>query len=190
MVLTETSAAALGATAPAFSLRGVDEKTWTLATARGKNGLLVMFICNHCPYVKAVREKMIRDARDLGAHDVGVIAINANDPRDYPEDSFANMQRIAREFAYPFPYVVDETQAVAKSYGAVCTPEFFGYDKDLKLRYHGRLDASGRSNDPNVRRDLFDAMTQIARTGQGPAEQIPSVGCSIKWAKRSSREHE
>jgi len=119
-----------------------------------------------------------------------VIAINANDPRDYPEDSFANMQRIAREFAYPFPYVVDETQAVAKSYGAVCTPEFFGYDKDLKLRYHGRLDASGRSNDPNVRRDLFDAMTQIARTGQGPAEQIPSVGCSIKWAKRSTREHE
>lgn len=184
MVLTETSATALGTVAPAFSLRGVDDKTWTPDAARGKNGLVVMFICNHCPYVKAVREKMIRDAMDLAALDVGVIAINSNDPSDYPEDSFENMRRVAREFAYPFPYVFDETQAVAKSYGAVCTPEFFGYDKDLKLRYHGRLDASGRSPDPSVRRELFNAMTQIARTGQGPAEQHPSIGCSIKWARR------
>jgi peroxiredoxin len=184
MVLTETSATALGAVAPAFSLRGVDGESWTLDAARGKNGLVVMFICNHCPYVKAVREKMIRDARDLAALDVGVIAINSNDPRDYPDDSFENMQRVAREFAYPFPYVFDQTQAVAKSYDAVCTPEFFGYDKDLKLRYHGRLDASGRSLDPSARRELFNAMTQIARTGLGPAEQHPSMGCSIKWAKR------
>jgi peroxiredoxin len=186
MVLTETSATTSGAAAPAFNLRGVDGKTWTLDTARGKNGLLVMFICNHCPYVKAVREKMIRDARDLAALDVGVIAINANDPRDYPEDSFEHMQRVAREFGYPFPYVFDATQDVAKSYGAVCTPEFFGYDKDLKLRYHGRLDASGRGPGPTARRELFEAMTQIARTGRGPAEQIPSIGCSIKWAKRGN----
>jgi peroxiredoxin len=187
MVLTETTATTPGAPAPAFSLRGVDGKTWTLDTARGKNGLVVMFICNHCPYVKAVREKMIRDARDLAAADVGVIAVNSNDPRDYPEDSFDNMQRIAREFGYPFPYVFDETQETAKSYGAVCTPEFFGYDRDLKLRYHGRLDAGGRSADPSARRELFEAMKQIAQTGQGPKEQMPSIGCSIKWRTGANR---
>ena len=184
MVLTETAASALGTPAPAFSLRGVDGRIWTLDTARGKNGLVVMFICNHCPYVKAVRHKMIRDARDLAALDVGVIAINSNDPRDYPEDSFENMQQISREFGYPFAFVFDETQAVAISYGAVCTPEFFGYDKNLKLRYHGRLDASGRSPDPNARRELYEAMVQVAHTGVGPAEQHPSIGCSIKWSRR------
>jgi peroxiredoxin len=181
MVRTETPLAELGQSAPAFSLPGVDGKTWTLDTARGRNGLLVMFICNHCPYVKAVRDKMIRDAHDLQPLGIGVIAISSNDPADYPEDSFENMKRVAREFAYPFPYVFDESQDVAKAYGAVCTPDFFGYDRDLKLRYRGRLDASGRSADPNARRELFEAMKQVAQTGQAPHEQIPSVGCSIKW---------
>lgn len=183
MVRTETPVAEVGQSAPAFSLPGVDGKTWTLEAARGTNGLLVMFICNHCPYVKAVREKMMRDARDLQAAGVGVIAVSSNDPTDYPEDSFENMKRVAREYGYPFPYVFDESQEVAKAYGAVCTPDFFGYDKDLKLRYRGRLDASGRSPDPNARRELFEAMTQIARTGEGPREQVPSIGCSIKWSR-------
>lgn len=181
MVRTETPDTELGQAAAAFSLPGVDGKTWTRETARGDNGLLVMFICNHCPYVKAVRDKMIRDARDLQALGIGVIAINSNDPADYPEDSFANMQRVAREYDYPFPYVFDESQEVAKAYGAVCTPDFFGYDKDLKLRYRGRLDASGKSPDPNARRELYEAMAQVVRTGRGPSEQLPSVGCSIKW---------
>jgi peroxiredoxin len=181
MALTRTLASVLGTAAPDFRLPGVDGRTWTPQTARGPNGLLVLFICNHCPYVKAVRAKMIRDVRDLQPQGIGAIAINANDPADYPEDSFDNMKRVAREFDYPFPYVFDESQAVARAYGAVCTPEFFGYDKDLKLRYHGRLDASGRSADPHAHRELFEAMTQIARTGEGPREQMPSIGCSIKW---------
>lgn len=183
MVRTETPIAQLGQTAPPFNLPGVDGKTWTLESARGKRGLLVMFICNHCPYVKTVREKMIRDARDLQALDIGVIAISANDPADYPEDSFENMKRVARAYNYPFPYVFDESQEVAEAYGAVCTPDFFGYDKDLKLRYRGRLDASARSSDPNARRELFDAMRQIAETGEATKDQMPSVGCSIKWRR-------
>jgi peroxiredoxin len=183
MARTETPTPALGQHAPAFSLPGVDGRLWTLDTARGPNGLLVMFICNHCPYVKAVRDKMIREVHDLKALGIGAIAISSNDPADYPEDSFENMKRVAHEYSYPFPYVFDETQEVAVAYGAVCTPDFFGYNKDLQLQYRGRLDASGRSPDPNVPRDLYEAMKQIARTGTGPREQVPSVGCSIKWKK-------
>ena len=189
MVRTETPVPALGSPAPSFSLPGTDGRTWTLAESRGENGLLVMFICNHCPYVKAVRDKIIRDVRELKAHGIGAIAISSNDPSDYPEDSFENMKRVAQEYQFPFPYVFDETQEVARAYGAVCTPDFFGYDKDLKLRYRGRLDASGRSPDPHARRELFEAMKQIAQSGHGPREQVPSVGCSIKWASRSGREH-
>ncbi len=181
MVLTETPAPDLGQRARPFSLRGVDGRIWTLEQARGENGLLVMFICNHCPYVKAVREKIIRDVRELKGYGIGAIAINSNDPTDYPEDSFENMQRIAREYNYPFPYVFDETQEVARAYGAVCTPDFFGYNKNLELQYRGRLDASGKSSDPTARRELFEAMKQIAQTGRGPREQMPSIGCSIKW---------
>src|SRR5437899_1856644 len=135
-----------------FDLLGVDGRRHNLASVRGKNGLVVMFICNHCPYVKAVRERIIRDVRDLEALGVRAIAISANDPTNYPEDSFENMKRVAREHAYPFPYVYDESQGVAKAYGAVCTPEFFGYDKDLKLKYHGRLDASRREQAANAKR--------------------------------------
>jgi len=144
--------------------------------------LLVMFICNHCPYVKAVRERLVRDTRELLDYGIKSVAIMSNDPDQYEEDSPENMRRIAREYDFPFPYLLDETQQVAKAYGAVCTPDFFGYNADLELQYRGRLDASRKETAPeDARRDLFEAMVQVARTGKGPAEQIPSMGCSIKW---------
>ncbi|MHB8346653.1 MAG: thioredoxin family protein [Acidiferrobacterales bacterium] len=186
MVRTETPVCDFGRPAPEFALRGVDGQIWTLAASRGESGLLVMFICNHCPYVKAVRERIIRDARELRGFGINSIAIMSNDPTDYPEDSFVNMERIARESGFPFPYVYDETQDVAKAYGAVCTPDFFGYNKDLKLQFRGRLDESRKEAVPGARRELFEAMKQIARTGQGPLEQVPSIGCSIKWMKESA----
>jgi len=165
-----------------FSLPGVDGKTWTLEQCKGPNGLVVMFICNHCPYVKAIRERLVRDCKELQQHGIGSVAIMSNDPADYPEDSFENMQKIAREFAFPFPYLFDESQALAKAYGAVCTPDFFGYNSKLELQYRGRLDASGSRPAPaDAKRELFDAMVQVAQSGQGPAEQTPSIGCSIKW---------
>jgi peroxiredoxin len=181
MALAETPICEFGMPAPMFSLPGVDGKTRTLADCRGPKGLLVMFICNHCPYVKAVRDRLIREANELQPLGIGVVAISSNDPSDYPEDSFDNMKKVAKEFAYPFPYLFDETQEVAKAYGAVCTPDFFGYSANLKLQYRGRLDESGRQAVPNARRELFEAMKQIAQTGRGPAEQVPSMGCSIKW---------
>lgn len=166
-----------------FDLPGVDGRRHTLGSARGPNGLLVMFICNHCPYVKAIRDRIVRDCKELAAHGIGSIAIMSNDPTDYPDDSFDNMRRVAQEFAFTFPYALDETQGVAKSYDAVCTPEFFGFNADLELQYHGRLDASKASPVPNARRELFEAMVQIARTGSGPAEQTAALGCSIKWKR-------
>ena len=173
----------LGSRAPDFDLLGTDGKRYDLASSRGPNGLLVMFICNHCPYVKAIRERLILDCADLTTHGIGSVAIMSNDPFDYPEDSFENMRQIALRFRYPFPYVLDESQDVARIYGAECTPDFFGFNSDLRLRYRGRLDASERATAPSARRELFDAMVQIARTGEGPAKQIASIGCSIKWKK-------
>jgi len=182
MVSTETPVCDFGASAIDFSLSGVDGKTWSLSDCRGENGLLVMFICNHCPYVKAIRERLVRDTRELLEYGIKSVAIMSNDPAQYEEDSLENMQRIAAEFDFPFPYLIDETQEVAKAYGAVCTPDFFGYNAELKLQYRGRLDASRKETAPaDAKRDLFDAMTQVAKTGKGPAEQIPSMGCSIKW---------
>lgn len=181
MVRTETPVCNFGRPAPGFSLPGVDGRIWTLQDARGPRGLLVMFICNHCPYVKAVRDRIIRDCRDLRAHGIHCIAVNSNDPADYPEDSFENMKKVAEALAFPFPYVFDETQEVAKAYGAVCTPDFFGYNAELKLQYRGRLDESRKEPVPGAKRELFEAMKMIAETGQGPREQYPSVGCSIKW---------
>jgi len=182
MVSLETPVCDFGQPAPDFSLPGVDGRTWTLADCRGEKGLLVMFICNHCPYVKAIRDRLVRDTRELRALGVNSVAIMSNDPADYPEDSFENMKRIAEEEDFPFPYLLDETQAVAKAFGAVCTPDFFGYNQDLELQYRGRFDASRKDTAPeDARRDLFLAMKQVAETGQGPEEQIPSMGCSIKW---------
>jgi peroxiredoxin len=182
MAALETPVCAFGRPAPDFALPGVDGRAWTLQDCRGEKGLLVMFICNHCPYVKAVRERIVRDCRELLGHGVHSVAIMSNDPTDYPEDSFDNMRRIATELDFPFPYLLDGTQAVARAYGAVCTPDFFGYDAALGLQYRGRLDASRRDTaPPDARRELFEAMVQVARTGRGPAEQVPSIGCSIKW---------
>lgn len=182
MASLETPVCDFGAQALDFSLPGTDGKPWALADCAGPNGLLVMFICNHCPYVKAIRERLVRDTaalRDLGVYSV---AIMSNDQTEYPEDSFENMGKIAAEYGFPFPYLLDETQQVAQQYGAVCTPDFFGYNADLQLQYRGRLDASRKESAPaDARRDLFEAMRQVASTGQGPAEQIPSMGCSIKW---------
>ena len=182
MVSLETPVCEFGLAAHDFSLPGVDGKTWTLQDCKGERGLLVMFICNHCPYVKAVRERIVRDTRELLEHGIKSVAIMSNDPSQYAEDSFTNMRKIAAQYDFPFPYLLDESQAVAKAYGAVCTPDFFGYNAELKLQYRGRLDASRKETAPaEVRRDLFEAMLQVAQTGQGPVDQIPSMGCSIKW---------
>jgi peroxiredoxin len=170
-----------------FSLPGVDGKVWTPELARGENGLLVMFICNHCPYVQSIRERIVRDTNELAKMGINSIAVMSNDPTDYEEDSFENMKLVAKEFNFPFPYVLDESQEVAQAYGAVCTPDFFGYNKDLKLQYRGRLDASRKeAAAADVRRDLFEAMSAVAKTGQGPQDQIPSMGCSIKWKNEAA----
>lgn len=164
-----------------FNLLGVDGKRYTLENVRGKNGLLVMFICNHCPYVKSIRERIVRDTLELKQHGISSIAIMSNDPVEYAEDSFEHMKEVAQAFNYPFPYVLDETQQIAKEYGAVCTPDFFGFNAKLELQYRGRLDASRKDTVLDAPRDLYEAMVSVAKTGKGPTEQIPSMGCSIKW---------
>lgn len=182
MVSLETPVCEFGLPAIDFSLPGVDGRNWSLEQARGARGLLVMFICNHCPYVKAIRDRLVRDTRELKDYGINAVAIMSNDPAEYDEDSFENMRRVAEQFDFPFPYLIDETQEVAKAYGAVCTPDFFGYNADLELQYRGRLDASRKqAAAPDVRRELFDAMKQVAQTGHGPKQQIPGMGCSIKW---------
>lgn len=167
--------------APDFDLPGVDGVRYSLANARGEKGLLVMFICNHCPYVKSIRDRLVRDTLELQQYGINTIAIMSNDPAEYEEDSFENMKLAVERYGYPFPYVWDETQQVAKSYGAVCTPDFFGFNADLELQYRGRLDASRKEAVANAPRDLFEAMRQVATTGHGPLEQFSSMGCSIKW---------
>ena len=182
MVSLQTPICDFGLPAIDFALPGVDGKTWSLQDCAGEKGLLVMFICNHCPYVKAIKERIVRDTRELKALGVNTVAIMSNDATQYEEDSFENMQKIAAEWGFDFPYLVDESQAVAKAYGAVCTPDFFGYNADLKLQYRGRLDESRKETAAEgVHRDLFESMRQVAESGNGPEEQIPSMGCSIKW---------
>jgi peroxiredoxin len=171
----------LGSRAADFSLRGIDGRRHSLADVAGRNGTLVMFVCNHCPYVKAVAERIARDVRELRAHGIGAIAINPNDAVNYPEDAFELMKPFADAHGFDFPYVHDETQDVARAYGAVCTPDFFGFDAQRTLRYHGRLDASRKEPVANAPRELYDAMVAIARGGEAPAAQNPSFGCSIKW---------
>jgi peroxiredoxin len=164
-----------------FRLPGVDGKTYRLEDVRGPRATLVMFICNHCPYVRAVIDRIVRDARELQPHGVGAVAIMPNDTASYPEDSFDNMKRFAREHAFCFPYLIDESQDTARAYDAACTPDFFGFNAALELQYRGRLDASRMTPMAGARRDLFEAMKVIAETGEGPREQVPSIGCSIKW---------
>ena len=165
-----------------FSLPGTDGRMHDLQDIKGPNGTLVMFICNHCPYVQAVMDRIVRDARDLQAKGVGVVAISANDVQDYPQDGPEQMAAEAARHGFTFPYLYDESQSVARAYGAECTPDFFGYNADGELQYRGRLDASRRTAGPvDARRDLYEAMVQIAETGRGPEDQVPSMGCSIKW---------
>lgn len=182
MVSLETPVCEFGKPAVDFSLPDVDGKLWTLEQCSGEKGLLVMFICNHCPYVKAIRERLVRDTAELKSLGINSVAIMSNDPSQYEEDSPENMKKVAAEFNFSFPYLLDATQEVAKQYGAVCTPDFFGYNHELKLQYRGRLDASRKETAPaDARRDLFEAMKLVAQTGSGPDDQIPSMGCSIKW---------
>ena len=182
MVALNPPVCAFGSPASDFDLPGSDGRRHTLASCRGANGLLVMFICNHCPYVKAVIGRIVRDCRELASLGIGSVAIMSNDVTVYPEDAPENMAALARELAFPFPYLYDETQAVARAYGAVCTPDFFGYNSRLELQYRGRLDASGRNPaPPDAPRELFAAMQAIADSGQGPRQQQASIGCSIKW---------
>jgi peroxiredoxin len=163
-------------------LPGVDGNEHQLSAHCGPGGLVIVFICNHCPYVKGQIARMVRDAAELDAHGVGFVAINSNDADAYPEDSFEKMQLFAREHRIRFPYLHDADQAIAHAYGAVCTPDFFGFNADMKLQYRGRLDASRHADAPaDMKRELFDAMIEIARSGRGPSEQTPSIGCSIKW---------
>jgi len=182
MVRMETPICDFGWKAPDFALPATDGKTYSLKDVAGPNGVLVMFICNHCPYVKAVIDRIVRDVAELKTLGVGAVAIMSNDATEYPEDSFDNMRLLAEKLGFPMPYVLDASQDIAKTYGAVCTPDFFGFNRNLELQYRGRLDESRKETAPaDVRRDLFEAMKQVAETQQGPAEQISSMGCSIKW---------
>jgi peroxiredoxin len=171
----------IGWKAQDFALKGIDGKTYGLADARGPKGTLVAFICNHCPYVKAIAGRLADEAKAIAALGVGTIAVMPNDTVGYPADSFENMKVFARQHGFTFPYVIDESQEVARAYGAVCTPDFFGFNAKDELQYRGRLDASRTSLVPGARRDLYEAMKLVAETGRGPAEQLLSVGCSIKW---------
>jgi peroxiredoxin len=164
-----------------FDLADPEGRRFSLANVRGANGTLVMFICNHCPYVRAVADRLAGDARELQRLGIGVIAIMSNDYRRYPEDAPKKMVAFARQHGFTFPYVVDETQDVARAYGAVCTPDFFGFNATLELQYRGRLDESGMQFKPDARRELLEAMIRVAETGEGPRDQIASMGCSIKW---------
>jgi peroxiredoxin len=178
---TGSPAGELGRAASGFSLPATDGRTCTLEDVRGAKGLVVIFMCNHCPYVQAALPRIVREARELAALGIGTVGINSNDGIAYPEDSFPRMKVLAAEHQLPFPYLHDESQQVARAYDAVCTPEFYGYDANLILRYRGRLDASRKDPIPDARRELFEAMQQIAQTGAGPDVQNPAFGCSIKW---------
>jgi peroxiredoxin len=165
-----------------FTLPGTDGSSHSLAGCAGENGLVVAYICNHCPYVVASIGRIVSDAKVLRAAGVGFVAICANDEVAYPQDSFENMKVFAAKHHFPFPYLQDRDQSVARAYDAVCTPDYFGFNGQLELQYRGRLDAAKvEPATPGLRRDLLDAMTEVARGGGGPQSQIPSIGCSIKW---------
>jgi peroxiredoxin len=170
--------------APGFELEGVDGRRHKLADLKGKNGTLVMFICNHCPYVKGVIGGVVEDCKALAEDGVTAVAIMPNDTETYPVDNFDRMKEFAQQHRFTFPYLIDPTQDVARAYGAVCTPDIFGFDAGLALRYRGRVQEMAGSNPvPGAKRELLEGMRMIARTGKGPADQIPAIGCSIKWRR-------
>ena len=182
MALTKTPVCDFGKKAENFKLKSINNKVLTLNDIKGEKATLIMFICNHCPYVKAIIKDLAKDCNELRNDGISSVAIMSNDTKNYPEDSFDNMKKLATKYNFTFPYLYDETQEVAKLYGAVCTPDFFGFNKNKKLQYRGRLDASRKeAGSPDLRRDLFEAMKGVAQTGKGPSEQIASMGCSIKW---------
>ncbi|MEQ8348162.1 MAG: thioredoxin family protein [Sneathiellaceae bacterium] len=181
MAATESQVCDFGRSAVAFDLFGVDNRRHSLADIRGEKGTLVMFICNHCPYVRRIIEPLVQDVHRLMAEGIGAVAIMPNDTDAYPDDSFEMMRHHAIEWGFGFPYVIDEQQTVARAYGAICTPDFFGYNADLKLQYRGRFDDGSGGSAGSGRHELLEAMRQIAETGEGPREQTASIGCSIKW---------
>jgi len=184
MVELSTPVCNFGEKAHGFNLKSVDGKLWSLNDCKGDKGVLVMFLCNHCPYVQAILEKLVVETDVLATKGIGCVAINPNDYISFPEDSYENMIKTAKKLGFGFPYLIDETQEIAKKYDSICTPDFFGYNKNLELQYRGRFDDRGIESviNPN-QSDLFKAMFAISRTGKGPAEQQPSIGCSIKWRK-------
>lgn len=182
MVATQQPLCAFGWKAPDFRLADADGRIFRRDDVKGDRGLMVMFICNHCPFVRAIADRIGEDARVLRSLGIGVVAIMPNDYESHPDDAPPMMKRFADQHGFLFPYLVDQTQDVARAYGAVCTPDFFGFNADLELQYRGRLDASGRSPSPaDAPRELVEAMRLVAETGQGPERQTASIGCSIKW---------
>ena len=183
MVSLNTPLCNFGLKAKSFSLLGIDNKSWTLDKAKGKNGLLIMFICNHCPYVKAILPRLINDLSELKKIGINAIAISSNDVINYPQDSFEEMKKLSVLHNFTFPYIFDESQSVAKSYNAICTPDFFGFNRELELQYRGRFDSTGREEIPPTdnKKDLYEAMKLISETQKGPEIQFSSIGCSLKW---------
>ena len=181
-MLTQTPICDFGKKAIPFKLKSTEGKIISLDELKGENGTLVMFICNHCPYVKAITKDIVEDCNELKKIGINSVAISSNDPTNYPEDSFDNMIKFAKKNDFSFPYLIDETQETAKAYDAVCTPDFFGYNKDLELQYRGRSrELKNLIPIRDGKSDLYKAMKLIAETSNGPKDQIPSAGCSIKW---------
>lgn len=164
-----------------FTLLSIEGVNYSISSVRKEKGLVVAFICNHCPYVQAIADKIAKEAKSLAEIGIGFVGINSNDVEAYPEDSYENMKAFASKHGFTFPYLFDETQEIAKAYGAVCTPDFFGFDCDLKLQYRGRLDSAGKQDIPDAKRELFEAMEIISRSEHLTIRQHPSIGCSIKW---------
>ena len=184
MVLTKTPICNFGEKPHSFELKDVSEKTYNFKDLVGEKGTLIMFICNHCPYVKAVIKDIVYDADKLKNLNINTIAVMSNDTKNYPDDSFENMIKFSKINKFNFPYLLDETQEIAKKYGAVCTPDFFGYNGNLELQYRGRIrELKDLKPVSTGESDLFNAMKMIAETGRGPQKQIPSMGCNIKWFK-------
>lgn len=181
MVALNPPAAEIGAKAKSFSLKGVDNKTHTLESSKGENGTVVIFMCNHCPFVKAIAEKLPAAVSKMKAAGINVIGINSNNAAEYPDDSFEQMIEFAKVNHFNFPYLVDSSQEIAKSYGAVCTPDIFGYNKMLELQYRGRFDDSGMQKKPDAKNELVDAMLEIGKHSVFKGSQTHSIGCSIKW---------